>query len=617
MPLRVWDTFVVPIDNFAMGDALRDRERRQRGRGRGRRARQHAASRGSVFEHADERGRGADLVSSDINSANHNYPTNYNEAIYVAGSLPDTAPYGTCDGPGSLPGIGDVISPPEEFTEGCEELLGLLDDVRRRRPRPLQPITTSFFRNSNLTQYGGKADIVLMGSTGSENTGQASGAAGLLASFGREEFGAANPLSGNEIRQLLTMTAEDVLPANTGVIGAARQGEPGLGPALRLRPRQPRRGDGADRRRPGARRRRRSTRPTGSRRSTSTACRRAGLPVTGHAAAPHSSAGVGAWELEYACGQDAPDSAFAPVPGASGTGAGRRRAARRRCPRRCSQTSPRPATARWSNDAGRPAGGLADGAWPADPYPNPDPERHAFQIRLTVHEAGDPQNFGRYRKTLFAYDDDGNLPGWPRPVGAGSAAGDLVTGSGGEVPPRLFDLDGDNALDVIQPTTSGELSVLRSDGTPLPSFNGGAAGEDRAASRSPQAHPPPGSVPAPRESLRAPAIGDIDGDLEPDIVAAAGEHVYAWDRHGDPLAGFPVRIDPALSEPCVAGRPEAVLRRRPTARSPPRTTSSAASSARRRSPTSTATAGSTSSPARWTSTSTPGTATATRCPASR
>ena len=37
-----------------------------------------------------------------------------------------------------------------------------------------QPITTSFFRNSNLTQYGGKADIVLMGSTGSENTGQAS-----------------------------------------------------------------------------------------------------------------------------------------------------------------------------------------------------------------------------------------------------------------------------------------------------------------------------------------------------------------------------------------------------------------------------------------------------------
>ena len=39
MPLRVWDTFVVPTDNFAMGVDLRGRQRRQRGRGRGRRAR--------------------------------------------------------------------------------------------------------------------------------------------------------------------------------------------------------------------------------------------------------------------------------------------------------------------------------------------------------------------------------------------------------------------------------------------------------------------------------------------------------------------------------------------------------------------------------------------------
>ena len=50
----------------------------------------------------------------------------------------------------------------------------------------------------------------MMGATGSENTGQASGAAGLIASFGREEFPNGNPLTGNEIRQLLTMTAEDV-----------------------------------------------------------------------------------------------------------------------------------------------------------------------------------------------------------------------------------------------------------------------------------------------------------------------------------------------------------------------------------------------------------------------
>jgi len=50
------------------------------------------------------------LVSSDINSANHNYPTNYNEPIYVAGSFPDTAPNNTCTGPGGLPGIGEATT---------------------------------------------------------------------------------------------------------------------------------------------------------------------------------------------------------------------------------------------------------------------------------------------------------------------------------------------------------------------------------------------------------------------------------------------------------------------------------------------------------------------------
>ena len=45
-----------------------------------------------AFAYADTKGVAQMMVSSDINSANHNYPTNYNEAIYVAGALPDTAP---------------------------------------------------------------------------------------------------------------------------------------------------------------------------------------------------------------------------------------------------------------------------------------------------------------------------------------------------------------------------------------------------------------------------------------------------------------------------------------------------------------------------------------------
>ena len=247
-----------------------------------------------------------------------------------------------------------------------------------------------------------------------------------------------------------------------------------------------------------------------------------------------------------------------------------------------------------STDAGRPAGSAAS-AWPADPYPDPDPERHAFQIRLTVEEDGNAANFGRYRKTLFAYEDDGNLDGWPRPIGSGSDADAHVTGSGGEVSPRLYDVNGDNELDVIETTTSGELTVLDSDGTPITSFNGGdPVTTGRYALE--QAHPGPGRAPdAPKESPRVPAIGDIDGDLEPEIVLNAGRARLRLGHGGEPAARLRRRPRRRGARPQPLGAlprrrgGEALLRHRATAASPPRTTSSAASSARSRSPTSTAT----------------------------
>jgi hypothetical protein len=553
MPLRVWDTFVVPTDFFAMGVVY---------------AADNGASvvEGAVggltntrfardaFTYADEQGLALTLVSSDINSANHNYPTNYNEAIYVAGSFPDTAPNDGCQGPGGLPGLPDLPDAPGDFTAGCNELLDLLEagtGCGEVPPAPTcinpgvlgQPLTTSFFRNSNLTQYGGKSDIVLEATTGSQNTGQASGAAGLLASYGRQIFGDDDPLSGNEIRQLLTMTAEDVLPDNTGAIGLPDKANDGWDPHF---------GYGRVNL-PAALKRIFDDRvppeaqidapdwfaPINVDRLS------AGVPIFGRAAAPHG-AGVGAWELEYACGQDAADSEFVLVPGATDSGPIDGLLGTLSVP--LLENLADTCDGDVESDFGRPSG-TADQA-PGDPYPDPDPERHAFQIRLTVHEEGDMANVGRYRKTLHAYRDDGNLPDWPRPLGDRSSAQEFTTGSGGEVSPRLYDFDGDNALDVIQGDSSGALRVLDSEGRPVSAFNDG-----QPVRTAPYAvaenHGVPGGLDPPRESLRVPAIGDIDGDEAAEIVATAGEHVYAWELDGDVVEGFPTRLDPSLSDPCV------------------------------------------------------------------
>src|SRR3954454_13845334 len=275
----------------------------------------------SAVRYADQKGMAMTLVSSDINSANHNYPTNYNEPIYVAGSFPDTAPNNTCTGPGGLPGIGDVLNPSPEFQQGCQQLLQGLSGVGVTPSA--QPLTTSFFRNSNLTQYGGKADLVLMGSTGSENTGQAAGVAGLLESYARQRYqGTQYPagLSGNETRQLLTMTAEDVLPENTGQIGLADKANPGWDPHFGYG-----RVDLA-----AAMHRISSGRIPPEAQIDAPAwfapidvdrVPASGVPITVYVDAPHSASGVGSWRLEWACGQDAQDSDFTPIAGASGTGA--------------------------------------------------------------------------------------------------------------------------------------------------------------------------------------------------------------------------------------------------------------------------------------------------------
>src|SRR6184192_4484325 len=185
-PIRIWDTFVVDNNNFAL-------------------CMLYAADNGievieaaigavtttefaqAATQYAYEHGVAEMDVSSDLNTADHNSPTNFNNTIFVKGTVADAEGAST-----------DVKRPP--FPQVALSA----------------PIGT-WFRDSNLTQYGGHAHIDMKGDTGSVCTGQAAGAAGLLMSYAKQR---GTPLTSNEVKQILTLTAEDVLPGDTVGTGA-------------------------------------------------------------------------------------------------------------------------------------------------------------------------------------------------------------------------------------------------------------------------------------------------------------------------------------------------------------------------------------------------------------
>ena len=76
-----------------------------------------------------------------------------------------------------------------------------------------------------------------------------------------------------------------------------------------------------------------------------------------------------------------------------------------------------------------------------------DPNEPAFTVRVVVTDTAG--NRGEDRKVLFDYRDTTLHQGWSKDLG-----------TGGEASQRLFDLNGDNKLDIVLADSSGELHVL-------------------------------------------------------------------------------------------------------------------------------------------------------------
>jgi len=162
--------------------------------------------------------------------------------------------------------------------------------------------------------------------------------------------------------------------------------------------------------------------------------------------------------------------------------------------------------------------------------------------------------------SIYAYEPDGSeLPGFPvhtdpLPYHAGEVAftsGAVGTGSPGAVPRgeiiggvAVGDLAhaGGSALDVVTCDLAGRCYAWNASGQLLPGFPVQTA---PAYSSQTAANPDNRVLPG---IFGAPALADLTGNGQLDVVAASMDrHVYAWAPDGAPVPGWPVLVvDPSL-----------------------------------------------------------------------
>ncbi len=532
MPIRVWDTFVSDGNTFGLGITYATDLGAQVIEGADGNL-YHSAFGEAASQYAYDHGAVQTYSGDDLNTANHNYPANYGHSMLIQGTVPDTVGLGqNAPGPPSPPSQTppQIVDTLTRLGAAYKTLIGTLPTGGVGTNAPPQ----TYFRGANTTQYGGKSSISMEGPTGSINTGRASGGAALVISAALDHkqpsTGATDPivLRPDETRDILEQTSERVTTGNTTGAGIP---DPGADP----------------------------TKPPDEQWTTHFGWGRANL------GAAVSVANSGKIPAEAAI--DSPDW-YAPVTGDSVniTGLARARFApggafhwkllwgAGLAPTSFTQVgSGGDSTGTVSNfgsinlNAVRAALANTNTVPPLDPggpvfalHTNPFTGQFTVQLEVTYKDGAgqDIPTVGIDRRVLTTFKDTTLRPSYPRRLG-----------TGGEAPIRYADLNGDNKPELIVPTEDGTVHAYEPDGSELrgwPVRTGiQSAAVGHAGSRALS------SVITPLEPPRGPVLANLDGSGRPDVITAAGNHIYAWHGDGTPVKGFPVSSNLSFCGPAL------------------------------------------------------------------
>ncbi len=171
----------------------------------------------------------------------------------------------------------------------------------------------------------------------------------------------------------------------------------------------------------------------------------------------------------------------------------------------------------------------------------PDPDRFTVTVRLRAID--DRGNIGEDRRAWFLYHDPEVWPGTPRMLGSDGAAA-----------PVFAEITGDGVDDLVIATADGSVHVLT--GAGLEEATGWPVYTDLMEVHSDSPAFRSGELPHPHAPiLGTPAVGDLDRDGFPEVVAAdLYGKVYVWDKSGRRRPGFPVRSRLEFSFPLRSER---------------------------------------------------------------